>query len=197
MTAALIVLCHPAKTSLSHMIVQTIRASLHSRGTVVDLLDLYEDNFAPALTPEERANYYATAPALSAIAEHASRLSRADILILVFPTWWYGMPAMLKGWIDRTFAPTVAFDHSNDLGPIKPRLTNLKSVLVITTLGSPWWIDWFVMRRPVRRIFKTAIFGLCAPQAKFKMLSFYKAENPTPERVTSFTSKILKALSRH
>lgn len=105
------------------------------------------------------------------------------------------MPAILKGWIDRVFAPGIAFDHASDFGPIKPRLTNLKQVLVITTLGSPAWIDWLVMRRPVRRILKTAIFGLCAPQAKFAMLSRYAAENPDPVRIKAFESEITDALA--
>ena len=106
------------------------------------------------------------------------------------------MPAILKGWIDRVFAPGIAFDHASDFGPIKPRLTNLKKVVVITTLGSPAWIDWLVMRRPVRRILKTAVFGLCAPQAKFSMLSLYKAENPPDQRIEHFRKVLIRALNQ-
>ncbi len=196
MAKALLVLAHPGGTSLSRTFADSVHNALTSRGIDVDRLDLYEENFTPSLTQAERANYYAAIPELTLISGYGQRLSEADILILVFPTWWYGLPAILKGWIDRTFAPTIAFDHASDFGPIRPKLTNLKSILIITTLGSPWWVDWFVLRRPVRRILKTAIFGLCAPRAKFQMLSFYSAEKPTPARIKSFTSKVLHALPK-
>ncbi len=187
---ALIVLAHPAEQSLSRLFAQDALAALKSRGAYVTLLDLHETGFPPALTPGERAAYYGDTPDHSNIAEDARLLTEAETLVLVFPTWWFGMPAVLKGWIDRVFAPGIAFDHANDFGPIKPRLTNLKQVLVITTLGSPAWIDWLVMRRPVRRILKTAVFGLCAPQAKFDMRSLYTAEEVSAEKLTAFRGRV-------
>ena len=192
---ALIVVAHPGPQSLSRLFADDAAAELKSRGDNVTLLDLYAAGFAPALTPAERAAYYGASQDHSGIAKDARLLADAETLVLVFPTWWFGMPAILKGWIDRVFAPGIAFDHASDFGPIKPRLTNLKQVLVITTLGSPAWIDWLVMRRPVRRILKTAIFGLCAPQAKFAMLSLYAAENPDPVRIKAFESEITDALA--
>jgi NAD(P)H dehydrogenase (quinone) len=193
---ALVVLAHPGAQSLSRLFAEDAAAALQSRGADTALLDLYAAGFAPALTPAERAAYYGEQREHSGITEDARLLTEAETLVLVFPTWWFGMPAILKGWIDRVFAPGIAFDHASDFGPIKARLTNLKSVLIITTLGSPAWIDWLVMRRPVRRILKTAIFGLCAPQAKFKMLSLYAAENPAPQRINAFEEKITDALSK-
>jgi NAD(P)H dehydrogenase (quinone) len=190
---ALIVLAHPLDASLSHLFADDASALLAVRKVTVDRLDLYQEQFSAPLTPPEREAYYKAEPNLTEIHDHAQRLSQADTLILIFPTWWFGLPAILKGWFDRTFAPTIAFDHASDFGPIKPRLTNLKSILVITTIGSPWWVDWFVMRRPVKRILKTAIFGLCAPQAKFQMLSLYKAEKPTSQALVRFRQKLARA----
>jgi NAD(P)H dehydrogenase (quinone) len=196
MVKALIVLAHPAKTSLSHHFADHVEAALLGRMIAIDRLDLYKECFDPALSQAEREAYYADTPSLDRLTNDVNGLTNTGILVLIFPTWWFGLPAILKGWIDRTFAPTIAFDHANNLGPIKPRLTNLKSVLIITTLGSPWWVDWLVMRRPVRRILKTAIFGLCAPQAKFNMLSLYNAEKVEASRLQRFTSKITDALKQ-
>ena len=196
MAKALLVIAHPVKTSLTHLFAELVSTTLQSRGIAVDWLDLYEEKFVPALTNAERSNYYTADPELTLIGDYAQRLQCADTLILVFPTWWFGLPAILKGWIDRTFAPSIAYDHAKDLSSIKPRLTNLKSVLVITTLGSPSWVDWLVMRRPVRRVLKTAIFGICAPQAKFAMLSLYSAEKLELPQIDLFKSKILKAIAR-
>lgn len=191
---ALIVLAHPAETSLSRQFAQAALESLSAKGQEAKLLDLYADGFDPVLTREERATYYRFPPQTGRIDAHAALLTEAEILVLVFPTWWFGMPAILKGWIDRIFAPGIAFDHAQDFGPIKPRLTNLKKIVVITTLGSPSWIDWLVMRRPVRRILKTAVFGLCAPKARFTMLSLYKAESVDAALLESFMRRIRSAL---
>ena len=192
---ALIVLAHPAETSLSRLFAQIAHDDLTARGFDCDLLDLHARGFQPVLTADERRRYYAPDSSWPEIAEHADMLTQAGVLVLCFPTWWFGMPAILKGWIDRVFAPGVAFDHANDFGPIKPRLTGLKHVVVVTTLGSPWWVDRLVMRRPVRRILKTAIFGLCAPQAKFHMVSLHAAEKPDQARIDAFSGRLRRILS--
>jgi len=87
------------------------------------------------LSPEERAGYYADpAPTL---AEEKQELAEAQVLVLVFPTWWFGFPAILKGWFDRVWSPGTAFDHSPGFGPMLPRLDGLQAVLAITTMGAP------------------------------------------------------------
>jgi putative NADPH-quinone reductase len=124
------------------------------------------------------------------------RLLSAEALVLCFPTWWFSFPAILKGWFDRVWAPGIAYDHATDLGPIKPRLHKLQKVLVITSLGAPWWVDWLVMRQPVKRVLKTAILGTCAPNCRFEMLSIYKSERLSDARVKQFSMKIERVLSK-
>jgi hypothetical protein len=69
-------------------------------------------------------------------------------------------------------------------------------VLAVTSLGSPWWVDRFVLRRPVRRVLKTAILGTCAPACDFEMLSLYKAERLDAARVERFAARVVKVLAR-
>lgn len=160
------------------------------------MLDLYAEGFDPRLKTSERQNYYADSGSPEAdIAPHIEKLRHAQRLMLVFPTWWFGPPAILKGWIDRVFAPGVAFAHSQNFGPIKPRLTQLERVVVVTTLGSPWWVDWLVMRRPVRRVLKTGVVGACAPQARFTYLALYSAERTNEQRIAAFERRIAAALA--
>lgn len=192
----LLVVAHPLSASLCWHFARVVTAELETAGHTVTSLDLYELDFDPRLTPEERRSYYLGPHDISGVRDDADALRNADALVLVFPTWWFGMPAILKGWVDRVFAPGVAFAHGKDFGPIRPLLTNLRNVVVVTTLGSPWWVDWFVMRRPLRRIFRTAIIGACAPRARFDFLSFYSAEKPAPGRVLRFESAIRKTLRR-
>jgi NAD(P)H dehydrogenase (quinone) len=184
---ALVVLAHPAERSLSRHFAEAAFEGLAKAGYDVQLLDLCSSGFDPVMGDLERARYYSQSPNRP---KDAELLANASALVLVFPTWWFGMPAILTGWIDRIFAPGVAFDHADDFGPIKPRLDNLRNVIVVTTLGSPWWVDWLVMYRPVRRVLKRAVFGLCAPRAQFRMLSLYAAETVTTERLRRFTGQV-------
>ena len=190
---ALVVLAHPLSDSLcAHLAHQAIDA-LRARGATVDILDLYAEQFQPALTEAERRRHYTTPEPGPDIIALQQRLAAADTLVLVFPTWWFSMPAILKGWFDRVWAPKFAFEHGT---PIKPLLTGLKACLVVTTLGSPWWIDTLVMRRPVKRVLKTGLVFACAPQAKFHMLSFHEAETADAARVEGFVGRMRKAVGR-
>jgi putative NADPH-quinone reductase len=170
--------------------------ALSAAGHQVEIEDLYRNEYSPLLTASERNSYYDSAFDASVVQSQIGRLLSADALILVFPTWWFGFPAILKGWFDRVWAPGFAYDHANDLGRIKPRLKNLKKTLAITSLGSSWWVDYLVLRRPVRRVIKTALLGTCAPSCEFEMLSLYKAENLTSIRVHEFCSRIQKTIAR-
>lgn len=169
-------------------------AALTEAGHEVQIEDLYESGFSPPLTIAERQSYYHASFDAAAVQPQIERLLAAEALILVFPTWWFGFPAILKGWFDRVWAPGIAYDHASDLGPIKPRLYNLRRALAVTSLGSPWWVDRFVMRQPLKRILSTALFGVCAPTCRFEMLSLYKAENLAAKEVQAFCSRLQKAL---
>lgn len=171
----LVVLAHPLSRSFSHAVATTVVDTLKKNGHEHKLIDLYRSGFDPRLTDSERAEYYENFDR-TALEKEITDLQWAESIILVFPTWWFGPPAILKGWFDRVWAPSIAFDHAEDLGSIKPRLKSLRKVVAFTTLGSPWWVDYFILRRPVRRVLKTAILGTCAPQASFKFMSFYRAE---------------------
>ena len=101
------------------------------------------------------------------------------------------MPALLKGWFDRVWAPGVAFNQPDKVGGrITPKLDGLRQCLVITTLGSPWWVDRLVVRRPLRRILKRVLIGACAPAARFEMLSVYSARGLDQQRLDRFLGKI-------
>lgn len=190
---ALVVLAHPLSDSLCAHLAQAAVDALQARGATVDVLDLYAQDFQPSLTAVERRLHYATPEPGPDIVALQRRLAAADTLVLVFPTWWFSMPAILKGWFDRVWAPKFAFEHGT---PIRPLLTGLKSCLVVTTLGSPWWIDRLVMRQPLKRVLKTGLVYACAPQARFDMLSFHAAETADARRVEDFVGRMRKAVGR-
>ncbi len=184
------VVAHPLADSLTAHIADHAAGGLAARGHVVRRRDLYAEGFDPRLGPGERGAYYG-----DAFEDHAG-LQQAAALVLVFPTWWFGMPAILKGWIDRSFLPGVAFDHTPGGGPMIPRLHGLRQVLALTTLGSPWWVDRLVLRRPMARVLKWGVVRPCAPKAQVRLLPLYAAEQVAPERLAAHLARIDRVLDR-
>jgi NAD(P)H dehydrogenase (quinone) len=191
----LVVVCHPLEDSLCHALAHAAVESLAAAGHSVEVEDLYRPAFAPALSADERRCYYAAHYDAAAVEAQAARLLVAEALLLVFPTWWFGFPAVLKGWFDRVWAPGIAYDHAVDLGAIRPRLHGLRRTLAVTTLGSPWWVDRFLLRQPVKRVLRDAIIRTCAPSCRFEMLSLYRAEAVTAQRYRTFSRRIERALA--
>jgi putative NADPH-quinone reductase len=192
----LVVIAHPLAGSLCHDLARCAIDTLTAAGHAVEVEDLYRDAFPPALTAAERRSYYGPRFDGDAVRQQIGRLRRAEGIVLVFPTWWFGFPAILKGWFDRVWAPGVAYDHASDLGPIKPRLRTLDRMLAVTTLGAARWVDLLGLRQPVRRVLKIALVGACAPRCRFEMLSLYQAEAPEGGRVERFRRRMRKALGR-
>ena len=186
----LVVIAHPLEDSLCHYLAGEVINHLTAKGYVITVKDLYKENFNPVLSATERAGYYSEQFDARQLEEDIIQLQEAESLVLLFPTWWFSFPAILKGWFDRVWAPGYAYNHAPDLGTILPCLTGLKEVKVITTLGASWWVDYFIVRRPVKRISKTALLGACTTNCTFQMLSLYKCENITQSNVAAFIKKM-------
>ena len=186
----LVVIAHPLNDSLCMHLADKTIDHLKTKGYKVTIKNLYEEKFNPVLTQSERKSYYEKQFNIELISSDIEQLKNIESLILVFPTWWFGFPAILKGWFDRVWAPGYAYDHASDYGPIKQRLNNLKEMKVVTTLGSPWWVDTFILRKPVQKVLKIALLGACTTNCKFKMLSLYNSEKLTTEKIEKFVSKI-------
>ena len=84
-------------------------SALRGPGDDVRVTDLYADGFDPVFSAEERERHLEPGPDPS-VADHAADLQWCEQLVLVYPTWWSGQPAMLKGWIDRVWVRDVAWD---------------------------------------------------------------------------------------
>lgn len=192
----LVVIAHPLQESLCNSLAARAIETLNAAGHEVLVENLYRNDFAASLSAAERASYYGPHYDASAVQAEVDRLLSAEALVLCFPTWWFSFPALLKGWFDRVWVPGVAYDHATDLGPIKPRLHKLRKVLVVTSLGAPWWADWLVMRQPVKRVLKTALLGTCAPNCRLEMLSLYKSERLSAAQVKRFSARIVYTLSK-
>jgi putative NADPH-quinone reductase len=122
-------------------------------------------------------------------------LRRADGIIFCFPHWWFSMPAMLKGYFDRVWAPGTAFAHDLSGGRIKPLLTNIRLFGVVMTYGSPWWLTRFVMRDPGRKVLFRALKPMCGRQVRSFYLAHYDMDRSTPASRKAFAERVRTRIS--
>lgn len=192
----LVVLAHPLPASFAASAAKTVVETLEAKGHAVDLLDLYAEGFDPRLTANERAAYmepgYQPSDDVLGIVE---RLKAADGLVLVFPQWWFNLPAIMKGFIDRIFVPGVAFDHDKAGGRIVPLMTNISSFWVVTSTGSPWWVVHLYMGNPVKRILKRGVAAFCAKGVDFRMLALHDMDRATDQKRKGFLAKVEASFS--
>src|SRR2546423_12832050 len=109
----LVIYAHPVEESYVSALHRCVTRALAEAGHEVDDCDLYAEGFDPVLSRPERQAYHAVGRNTSHAATHIERLLRAEALVFVFPTWWYGVPAMLKGYLDCVWGPGGAFEVDN------------------------------------------------------------------------------------
>lgn len=191
----LLVHTHPCEESFGAAIRDRAVATLREAGHEVDLLDLYAEGFDPVLSAQERRGYHTPGENEKPVADHLARLKAAEGLIFTYPTWWYGPPAMLKGWIDRVWVPHATFRMPERGKPIARVMTNIRVVGAISTLGSPgWW--WFLMGMPGRRMLLTGISVLCAKGCETFWLGLHRMDSTTDRDRARFLDKVAARLRR-
>ena len=192
----LVIYAHPLSDSFAAALHQAVLAALRQGGHEVDDCDLYALGFDPVLSAAERVSYNTPTPDLSGVASHVARLRAAEALVLCFPTWWYGMPAILKGYFDRVWAQGVAFRLADGGGAILPGLANIRKVWVVTTYGAPWWFIRLVLRDPVRAVLLGGLARLCGKSVRTRFLALYNIDAATRERCTAFLARVERAFTR-
>lgn len=192
----LVIYAHPLDTSYNAALHRCVVAALNKAGHAVDNCDLYAEGFQPALTAAERTAYHDVGENLTGIERDVARLKAAEAIVICAPTWWYGMPAMLKGYFDRVWVPGVAFDLLPHGGSIKPGLTNIRKLAVVTTTGSPWWFMRFYMGNPGKRVLMRGLRRLLAPGAKMDYLVHHGIDTSTQASRERFLAKVQAAFEK-
>ena len=136
MTRALVVYAHPCEESFASALKGVVVNTLEGRGWNVDLCDLYAEGFDPVMSAEERRGYHAIPSNTLPVQAHVDRLLAASALVFVHPVWNFGPPAILKGYYYRAFVPGISFRLDN--GKVKPAMTHIRKLGVVTTYGASW-----------------------------------------------------------
>lgn len=192
----LVLYAHPLADSFAAALHRAIVAGLRRSGHEVDDCDLYAEGFDPVLSAAERRDYNTPSPDLASVAEQVARLRAAEALVLCFPTWWYGMPAILKGYFDRVWVPGVAFQLPASGGAIRPALANIKQLWVVTTYGAPWWLIRLVLRDPVRAVILGGLARLCGRGVRTRFLALYNIDAASRARCAAFLARVERAFAR-
>ena len=190
----LYVYCHPLADSFHAAIRDSALRGLAEAGHEVDLLDLYAENFDPVLRAEARARYHDTSRNREGVVTYVARLARAEALILQFPTWSFGLPAMIKGFIDRLFMPGVAFDLT-DPARAKPLLGHIRRLVGVTTYGRPRWMARYI-GDPPRRTVTRYVRWFIAREAKVDYLALYHMNVASLEARQRFIARVGERMSR-
>ncbi len=137
---AAVILAHPDPAGFNHELARRVVAGLRAGGRSVELLDLYGIGFRAAMSEQERIAYHGDDPILDPVVQlHADVVRAVDTLVFVYPTWWSGLPAILKGWLERVMVPGVGVRFDERSGTVRPGLTNVQRLIGVSTYGSPQW----------------------------------------------------------
>jgi len=191
----LVVYAHPVESSycaaLRTRVVDTLRASGHE----VRVLDLYADGFDPVLSRQERLDYHTPGRNERLVGPHLEALRWTQALIFIYPTWWYGLPAILKGWLDRVWVPHVTFTMQLPDQPIRGLMQNIERLAVVTTSGaSRLWL--MMVGNPGRRTILRGVRALCHRRCRTEWLAHYDIDRSTARSRVAFLDRVEQAFAR-
>ena len=190
-----VVYCHPSDTSFTAAVRGRALAGLRGGGHEVRVSDLYADNFRPELSAWERTNHLSPPDTKPEIAAYADNLRWCEALVFIYPTWWAGQPAMLKGWIDRVWVAGVAYELPAGANRIRPLLQNIRRLVVITTHGSSKVIN-SLEGEGGKRIVNRSLRVLCSKRARTKWIALYGIDNTSDAQRATHLDRVEKTMRK-
>ena len=187
----LVLFCHPSQKSFSAALYNSTCTSLQKAGHEIRKINLYKEHFDPKLSLDEWNSYLdETHKNIKNLKQHVENLLWAEGLIFIFPTWMYGPPALLKGWLERVWLPDVAFEISSGKQNIpKGKLKHIRRFCVVTTSGSPRWWLWFIGNPGKSMLFKGYRI-LFNKFCKYKWLQLHDMNHSTSVDRKKFLDKV-------
>ena len=187
-----VVYCHPSETSFTAAARNRAVAGLQVAHEV-RISSLYADGFVPELSAWERTHHLSPPDTKPEIAAYADNLRWCDALVLVYPTWWAGQPAMLKGWIDRVWVAGVAYELPEGAKRVRPLLHNIRRLVVITSHGSSKLIN-SLEGEGGKRIVNRSLRVLCNRKARTKWLALYSIDTISDAKRAAHLDRVERAM---
>lgn len=180
---------HPGEESLSAALLDATLAGLDRAGHEVVVQRLYADGFAAAMSAGERREYHDEFPPTDPVARrYAEEIGRVQSMVFVYPTWWFGPPAILKGWLDRVLVHGVGFSL-DDRGGLHSHLRHVRRLAGVTSYGSPRWVVR-LSGDGGRRTINRTLRMMCHPACRTTWHGLYGADEVDHEATGAFVRSV-------
>jgi putative NADPH-quinone reductase len=189
----LVIFAHPVETSYQAALHKVAVESLRGAGHDVDDCDLYAENFNPVMSREERLNYHDEHVCTRPVQAYVDRVRAAEALVLNFPVWNHGYPAIMKGFFDRVFLPGVSFQLKN--GRVWPNLHNIRKLAAIVTYGGDR-LRTFVMGDPPKKTVSRALRGVIHPLARTRYIALHDLNRADDAKRARFLERVASEMRR-
>ncbi|MCD8414989.1 NAD(P)H-dependent oxidoreductase [Tenacibaculum dicentrarchi] len=156
MKHVLIINGHPDKQSYNYALSEAYLKGTSKTTAVLSQINIADLDFNPNLAFGYRKRTELEPDLLIAI----DKIKKASHIVWIFPMWWQGAPAIMKGFIDRTFLPGITYQPIEGK-PFPEKLLKGKSARIIITTDTPRWYDFLVMKSPALRQFKKGTLEFC------------------------------------
>jgi putative NADPH-quinone reductase len=183
----MVVYAHPVPESFNAAIRDVVVETVKAHGHEVDLCDLYTENFPAIMSREERLIYHDVSANRALAKPWIERLKAAEALAMVFPTWVFGPPAILKGFCEKVFLPGAAFELVE--GKVRPALTHLRRVGGISTYGGTRWRA-FLAGDPPRKLFTRSLRAYVGPSVVVSYLGCYDMNRNREPELKAFLDRV-------
>jgi putative NADPH-quinone reductase len=193
-TRALVVHCHPKPDSFTAAVRDRVMDRARAAGEA-RLRDLYAEGFDPRLTADDLDAYADPSRNAERIGRDVDDLRWCDALIFTYPTWSYGLPAMLKGWIDRVMVPGVAFHLPGEGQDIRPALTQVRGLGCFTTCGASRLLTALV-GAPGRRTILRGMRAYTGRGTRSAYAAHYLMDSATPVSRAAHLDRVGRATDR-
>ena len=189
---AFVLHAHPCRDSFNAALFERTKDALAAGGWEVDACDLYAENFDPVMSERDRREYHDLGRNRSRVAPYVERLLAARALVLVFPVWNYGFPAIMKGFFDRVFLPGVSFRMEGpepDKGKLVGALQNVERLAAVTTYGGDR-LRTFLAGDPPRRFVTRAVRATVHPRARTAYVALHDMNNVDAKGREAFMERV-------
>jgi NAD(P)H dehydrogenase (quinone) len=187
----LVVFAHPVETSFVSALHVRVVEILRSRQHIVDDLDLHAEKFDPVMSREGLLHYVDTSANTREVESYVRRLEAAEALVLVFPVWFDGLPAIMQGYFQRVFLPGVA-TRIDQAGLFHPNLQHIKRMAAVCAYGEGRQ-DVLAKGDPPLRFVRDNIGVLIDPKGRFEYLPLYNMDLNASSRRAAFMKRVTRA----
>lgn len=165
---ALIVTANPDPNSLTAAVARAIADGARRAGSEATIADLTAEGFDPRYGAADRAAFLEGRAVPADVAREQARIDATDALVLVFPVYWWSMPAILKGWIDRVFTRDWAYSETTGkvIGLMRDRPVHLVALAAVDQDA----FDRHGHAAAIDSQLARGIFGYCGRTAETTML---------------------------